>query len=304
MPDTPALPLIEWRFAEVRVDRVAFIGTGLLGSGMIERALKAGTPVTVWNRTAAKARALEAHGAIVANSPRDAVANAWRVHFVLQDDAAVDEVLDHITPALTREAIVIDHSTTSPSGTKARVGRARQRGIRFVHAPVFMSPQMARDGAGLMMISAAQPDYDLVRGALEQMTGEAWYLGERADLAAAYKLFGNAMLFAISGGLADILAIATANDIDPPDALAVFSKWSFAAPVLARGQRMARGDFAPSFALTMARKDVRLMLEAAGSKPLVALPALAARMDEVIAAGHGADDLAAIAAPVLATSSA
>jgi 3-hydroxyisobutyrate dehydrogenase-like beta-hydroxyacid dehydrogenase len=131
------------------------------------------------------------------------------------------------------------------------------------------------------------------------MTGEAWYLGERPDLAAAYKLFGNAMLFAISGGLADILAIATANDIHPPDALQVFSKWSFAAPVLARGQRMARGDFSPSFALSMARKDVRLMLEAADGKPLVALPSIAKRMDEVIAAGHGGDDLAAIAAPVL-----
>jgi 3-hydroxyisobutyrate dehydrogenase len=282
------------------VDRVAFLGMGLLGSGMVEHALALRVAVTVWNRTASKARALEARGAVAAASPRDAVAGAARVHFVLQDDAAVDDVLEQIAPALKPEAIVIDHSTTSPSGTKGRFERARQRGIRFMHAPVFMSPQMAREGTGLMMVSATRADYDAVRGALEQMTGEAWYLGERPDLAAAYKLFGNAMLFAISGGLADILAIATANGIDPPDALAVFSKWSFAAPVLARGQRMARGDFSPSFALSMARKDLRLMLEAAGGKPLVALPALARRMDEVIAAGHAGDDLAAIAAPVLA----
>jgi 3-hydroxyisobutyrate dehydrogenase len=266
---------------------------------MVEHALKSGTAVTVWNRTASKARALEVHGAIVASSPRDAVADASRVHFVLQDDAAVDGVLDQIAPALKPDGIVIDHSTTSPSGTKARFERARQRGIRFMHAPVFMSPQMAREGTGLMMISAAGADFDTVRGALEAMTGEAWYLGERPDLAASYKLFGNAMLFAISGGLADILAIATANDINPPDALAVFSKWSFAAPVLARGQRMARGDFSPSFTLSMARKDVRLMLEAAGGKPLVTLPSIARRMDEVIAAGHAGDDIAALAAPVL-----
>jgi 3-hydroxyisobutyrate dehydrogenase-like beta-hydroxyacid dehydrogenase len=267
---------------------------------MVARALASGTAVTVWNRTASKARALEAHGAIVANSPEEAVTAALRVHSVLQDDAAVDGVLEQIAPALKPDAIVIDHSTTSPSGTKARFERARQRGIRFMHAPVFMSPQMAREAAGLMMISAARADYEAVRGALEQMTGEAWYLGERPDLAASYKLFGNAMLFAISGGLADILAIATANNINPPDALDVFSKWSLAAPVLARGQRMARGDFSPSFALAMARKDLRLMLEAAEGRPLVALPALAQRMDEVIAAGHAGDDLAAIAAPVLA----
>ena len=209
-------------------------------------------------------------------------------------------MLERILPALASDAILVDHSTTSPSGTKARATRLRQRGVRFVHAPVFMSPQMAREGtAGLMMIAAAQTDYTAVRSALERMTGEAWYLGERPDLAAAYKLFGNAMLFAISAGLADILAIAVANEIDPPDALQVFSKWSFAAPVLARGQRMARADFSPSFALTMARKDLRLMLDAAGDEPLAVLPSIAKRMDDVIAAGHGDDDLAAVAAPVM-----
>jgi 3-hydroxyisobutyrate dehydrogenase-like beta-hydroxyacid dehydrogenase len=283
------------------MERVAFLGTGLLGAGMVERALGTGLAVTVWNRTAAKARALEPRGAVVAATPEQAVAGALRVHLVLQDDAAVDDVLERVIPALAPDAIVIDHSTTSPAGTKARTARARERGVRFVHAPVFMSPQMAREGtAGLMMISAAAEDYAAVRGALERMTGEAWYVGERADLAAAYKLFGNAMLFAISAGLADILAMAVANDIDPPDALQVFSKWSFAAPVLARGQRMARGDFSPSFALSMARKDLRLMLETAAGEPLVALPSIATRMDEAIAAGHGDDDLAAVAAPVIA----
>ena len=65
-----------------------------------------------------------------------------------------------------------------------------------------------------------------------------------------------------------------------------------------RGHKMARGDFSAMFELAMARKDVRLMIEAAGTQPLVVLPALAARMDDAIAAGHGKDDLAAIVAPV------
>lgn len=282
------------------MERVAFLGTGLLGSGMVERALANGLAVTTWNRTIAKARALERVGAAVAETPERAVTGAARIHLVLQDDAAVDAVLERALPAVARDAIVVDHSTTSPSGTRDRASRLRERGVRFVHAPVFMSPQMAREGtAGLMMIAGAQADYAAVRGALEKMTGETWYVGERPDLAAAYKLFGNAMLFAISGGLADILAIAVANEIDPPEALQVFSKWNFAGPVLARGQRMARGDFSPSFALTMARKDLRLMLEAAGAEPLAVLPSIAARMDDAIAAGHGNDDLAAVAAPVM-----
>jgi 3-hydroxyisobutyrate dehydrogenase-like beta-hydroxyacid dehydrogenase len=66
-----------------------------------------------------------------------------------------------------------------------------------------------------------------------------------------------------------------------------------------RGQKMVAGDFSAMFELAMARKDVRLMLESAGDQPLIVLPALAARMDDAIAAGHAKDDLAAIAAPVV-----
>ena len=58
---------------------------------------------------------------------------------------------------------------------------------------------------------------------------------------------------------------------------------------------MARGNFAASFELAMARKDVRLMLETAGDRPMAALPAVAARMDQLIAAGHGAKDASVMA---------
>ena len=112
-----------------------------------------------------------------------------------------------------------------------------------------------------------------MRAALEAMTGEVWYLGERPDLAAAYKLFGNCMLFAISGGLADVIAMARANAIDPVEALSVFSKFQVGNIIQNRGPRMARGEVTPaSFAVEMARKDVRLMMDAAKGQPLVALP--------------------------------
>src|SRR5213078_4722234 len=108
---------------------------------MVRHFLKARTPVTVWNRTVSKARALEAEGATVAPSPAAAVKDADRIHFVLPDDAVVDAVLDQIAQGLKPGAIVIDHSTTLPETTKTRFERTRARGIRFLHAPVFMSPQ-------------------------------------------------------------------------------------------------------------------------------------------------------------------
>src|SRR3954466_7553857 len=120
--------------------RVAFLGTGLLGSGMVRHFLKAGTPVTVWNRTAAKAQALAAAGAIVAASGAGAAGGADHIHVVLPDDEIVNGILDQIAPSMPRGAIVIDHSTTLPEKTKQRFERLRDRGIRFLHAPVFMSP--------------------------------------------------------------------------------------------------------------------------------------------------------------------
>src|SRR5215831_7796164 len=281
------------------MERIAFLGTGLLGGAMVERMLAQGQSVTVWNRTASKIEALRAAGAAVAATARDAVAGADRIHLALTDDAVVDQILADVQPQLARTTIVVDHSTTSPVKTRDRAARLAREGVRFLHAPVFMSPQMCRDGKGMIMVSGQAAIFEAVQAALAQMTGDVWYLGERPELAAAYKLFGNSMLFAINAGLTDVLAMAGNIGVSGDEALALFSRFNTGMAIPMRGQKMVKRDFSPMFELAMARKDVRLMLESAGSMPLIVLPALAARMDEMIGAGHAKDDVAAIAAPVV-----
>jgi 3-hydroxyisobutyrate dehydrogenase-like beta-hydroxyacid dehydrogenase len=266
---------------------------------MVEGMLRRGDAVTVWNRTEAKARALEAFGAKVAATPGDAVAGADHVHMTLPDDEVVDQIVAAVTPRLRPGTTVIDHTTASPRGTKARVARLNGGGVKFLHAPVFMSPQMAKDAIGIMLVSGPKVVFEAVRGDLEKMTGEVWYLGEQGDLAASYKIFGNSMLFVIAAGVADVFAMAKGLGIPPADALAVFSKFQLGGVIKSRGEKMARGDFSASFELTMARKDLRLMLEAAAGQPMTVLPAIAQRMDEAIAKGHGREDLGVIAAEVV-----
>ena len=266
---------------------------------MVERMLAQGQSVTVWNRTASKLETLRTAGAAVAATARDAVAGVDRVHLALTDDAVVDAMLADIQLHLGRTTIVVDHSTTSPVKTRDRAARLAREGVRFLHAPVFMSPQMCRDGKGLIMVSGPAAMFDAVQPALARMTGDVWYLGERSELAAAYKLFGNSMLFAINAGLTDVLAMAGNIGVSGDEALALFSRFNTSMAIPMRGQKMVRRDFSAMFELAMARKDVRLMLESAGQQPLIVLPALAARMDEMIAAGHGRDDVAVIAAPVV-----
>jgi len=278
---------------------VAFIGTGLLGSGMVEGMLRRGDKVSVWNRTESKARALEQFGAHVAGSPADAVAAAERVHMTLPDDDVVDSVMRGYLPRLRPDTVVIDHSTTAPRRTGRRVAQMAADGIRFLHAPVFMSPQMTRDSTGIMIVAGPQAVYAAVHDALAAMTGEVWCVGAQGDLAASYKLFGNSMLFVVAAGLTDVFAMAKSLGMSPADALQVFAKFQVGGVIKQRGDKMARGDFGATFELAMARKDMRLMLEAAGDQPMTLLPAIARQMDKAIADGHGKEDLGAIAAELV-----
>ena len=127
------------------------------------------------------------------------------------------------------------------------------------------------------------------------MTGEVWHVGERTDLAAAYKLFGNAMLVAMGGGLADIFHMADALDVSRADALGVFDRFKIEGGIRMRGTRILEENYAPSFHLETARKDVRLMLESADGEPVPVLKAVAERMDELIEQGLGDQDLAVLA---------
>lgn len=279
--------------------KLAFLGTGLIGGALAEAAAERGDRVTVWNRTLEKARALAAHGISVAQTPAAAVTGAERVHLALSDDAAVDQVLEACGDALAG-SVVIDHTTASPAGTAGRMQRMAARGIAFLHAPVFMSPAMCRQAKGLILVSGPSVVFERVESALRAMTGSVEYYGERAELAAAYKLMGNAMILAITGGVTDVLAIAKSVGIAPGDAISLFSKFNPAVSLQYRGAAMAKGDFTPGFELTMARKDARLMIEAAGSAGLRlrSISALAAWMDELIESGYGDRDLGVLAIDV------
>lgn len=273
-------------------ERVAFTGTGLIGRAMVERALEQGHAVSVWNRTRTKAEPLAALGARVCGSPAEAADGADRVHVIVSDDAAVDQVLEALAPSA---APVIDHTTTTPRGTAARAERMAAAGRTYLHAPIFMSPGNARQGRGIILAAGSRDVFDRLEPALQQMTGRVWWLGERPDLAAAYKLFGNATIIGLTAALADVFAMADALGIAAPDALSLFDVFDPSATLKYRGKSMAAGDFDPSFELSMARKDVRLMLETAGERPLATLPGIAARMDVLIAKGHGEEDLGALA---------
>jgi 3-hydroxyisobutyrate dehydrogenase len=275
---------------------VAVLGTGLLGTGFARNLLRKGHTVRVWNRSADKARALEAFGAAAAASPGEAVAGADRVHLVLAEDTAVDAVIEQIElNGAVKGLTIVDHSTNRPPAVAARVARLQAAGATYVHAPVFMNPKNAEDATGLMLIAGPDAIVATLRPSLEEMTGSLWHVGEAPDRAALLKLAGNGMLISLVGVMGDLYAMADAQGAPPSAIDELFQKFNPAGMVGYVGRRTAMGGAVPaSFELTMARKDVHLMIEAAGGpEGLVALPAIREAMDRAIAGGQGSRDYAA-----------
>lgn len=264
---------------------IAFLGTGLLGAGFVEAALARGETVRVWNRTRVKTEPLAALGAIVCDSPADAVHGATRVYLVLQDDASVDAVIDALRPGLAADATIVDHTTTRPDLTAARAARLTAAGIRYLHCPVFIGPPGARKAEGVMLACGPREWFDAVHPALARQASRIEYLGERPDLAAAFKLAGNALLLGITGLVSDTVTVLDRSGVAGAEIARLLEFLNPSQVVAARAKRMTNKDFAASFELAMARKDLRLMQESVGSAPLMVIPGMAARMDALLAEG-------------------
>ncbi|HRI17979.1 MAG TPA: NAD(P)-binding domain-containing protein, partial [Burkholderiaceae bacterium] len=262
--------------------KIAFLGTGLMGSGFVRHLLANGEEVAVWNRSPDKALALEAHGARAFGDAAQAIAGADRIHLALSDDTAVDGVLEPLAAAMPEACWIVDHTTTAVTPTAARVARWNARHRVFVHAPVFMAPANALEGTGLMLVSGEPARHDALLSALQKMTGSVIYLGAAPERAAAFKLFGNLTLLGLLGVLADVNRLAHAVGIPAEEAFSLFKHFNPGQFLPVRAAKIAAGPYSPpSFEVAMARKDVRLMIEEAarGGIDLCVMPGVAALFD-------------------------
>jgi 3-hydroxyisobutyrate dehydrogenase len=276
----------------------AFLGMGLLGSNFVKAMLKKGDTVRVWNRTASKAKALEQFGAKAFDRVEGVVQGADMIHLTLRDDASVDEVLSATAKNLKPGAVIIDHTTTSVEGAKKRTAYWKSENVTYLHAPVFMGPQNALESTGVMLVSGDQQVIAKYEPMLAKMTGKVLNYGNEEGKAAGIKLSGNLFLLSLTAGLADALALAKVHGIAPSEVQQLFDNWNPGAMVPARLKRIVDAPYNdPSWELNMARKDAGLMLSAANDAgvKLTIVPAIAAKMDEFIAKGHGNSDWVVIA---------
>ena len=276
----------------------AFLGMGLLGSHFVRAMIKKGDKLQVWNRTTSKATELEKYGAKAFTNVADAVKGAKIIHVTLKDDASVNQVLEAASSGFNKDAIIIDHTTTTKEGAIQRTKKWKERGFSYQHAPVFMGPANALESTGFMLVSG---DEDLIRKLepeLSKMTGKLLHFGTEAGRAAAIKLMGNTFLVCFTTGIRDPLSLGKALDVPLDNINTLFDSWTPGAQLPARLKRMTDGDYTnPSWELNMARKDSGLFLQAAAKAgiELAMIPGAAALMDQWIEKGYGNNDWTVIA---------
>jgi 3-hydroxyisobutyrate dehydrogenase-like beta-hydroxyacid dehydrogenase len=282
-------------------DRVptGFIGLGLMGGPMAANLVRAGFPLTVWNRSPAKAEPLAALGADVAPTPAD-VARASRVLVTMvSDDAALEEVLfgePGVAAALPGGAVVVDMSTTSPACMVRVAEQLAAVRVRFVDAPVFGSTGPAASGDLWAVVGADPADLATVRPQLDAMCSTVFEMGP-VGAGSTMKVAGNLVVTGMIALLAESLTLGACGGLDPGPMIDVLEAIDFTSPVWrGKGSLVVEGDYGPRFPLKHALKDVRLArtVAAASGLTLHTVAGAEAEYSAAAAAGHLDEDVMAV----------
>jgi 3-hydroxyisobutyrate dehydrogenase-like beta-hydroxyacid dehydrogenase len=247
---------------------VAVIGLGTMGRPMAANLLAAGFPLTVYNRTPARAELLAAGGASVAASPAEAAARARIVITMLADDQAVDAVVfgeRGLLAGMSPGAIHAGMSTVEPATSRRLAAAHRAQGSEYVAAPVFGRPETAEQAKLYVIAAGPAGAVETVLPVLQALGRGVSRAGDEPGRANIVKLAGNFLLAAMLEALAGAFAFVEKAGLDRLAVLQALNGALFGSPLYqANGERMIRGTFSPAgFQLALGLKDVRLILRTA-----------------------------------------
>lgn len=277
--------------------RVAVLGIGTMGAGIARSLMRNGVDITVWNRTIDKARPLAADGATVAETSAEAVAEADVVLTMLFDAASTLAVAAEFLDSVPAGAVWMQSATVGPESARAIAELAGKHGVGIIDAPVVGTKQPAESGTLVALVSGDAGLIEKARPVLDAIGSKTVVAGSEIGEASALKLACNAWVASLLAGAAQSLTMCEQLGIDPALFLQAMDGGASNAPFLQlKGKMMLAGDFTPSFGVDALYKDINLMVDAGGS---------AARQNELLmslrdlygqasAAGHGADDVAAV----------
>ena len=248
------------------MQRIGFIGLGLMGQPMSRRLLEAGYPMTVWNRTREKAGPQLTLGAGWAESP-SAVAQAADIVITMVTDSAASEmvtcgaggVLEGAHPGLT----LIDMSSIAPEVSRAIAARAKPKGVPMLDAPVTGAPKAASEGKLGVMVGGPREVFEVCRPLFDAFAAKVVYAGDNG-MGTTLKLVNNLILGITIHAAGEALVLATKAGLDPQAVIEITSVGGARTGAMeTRGPRMVRRDFTSHFSANNMYKDLSTALKLA-----------------------------------------
>lgn len=280
-----------------KLPRLAFLGIGLMGKPMAGRLLDAGYPLTAWNRSPAKAEALSAQGARMAQSPAEAVADADLVITMLEAGPIVADVLQAATPALRAGVLVIDMSSTAQAEAQALHLRLAALGVHCLDAPVSGGVLGAEQGDLAIMAGGSEEDFRRALPVLEVLGRPTRVGGPGCGQLA--KLCNQLIVGGTINIVAEALLLAQAGGADPAAVRAAIRGGFAESRILeVHGKRMLERNFIPGGQVKSQAKDMHNILSAAAAAgvQLGLTELVAGRYDSILPTIPHADHAAALIA--------
>jgi 3-hydroxyisobutyrate dehydrogenase len=271
-----------------------------MGSGMARRILGAGFPLTIYNRSAARAEPFRAEGEIVAGSPREAAGHADIVISMVADDGASrgvwlgeDGALSSVAPG----TILIESSTLSVEWIRSLAAEAAARGCEFLDAPVTGSKPQAAAGELCFLVGGPAGALEKARPVLEAMSRAIVHLGPTGS-GSLLKLINNFLCGVQAASLAEAMALVEKGGLARAEALGILTNGAPGSPLIkALSARMTAREYTPpNFLLRLMAKDLAYASAEAKRHALDPVTAAAALQvfQQAIAHGDGERDLSAV----------
>jgi 3-hydroxyisobutyrate dehydrogenase-like beta-hydroxyacid dehydrogenase len=285
---------------------IGFVGLGAMGAPMAANLLAAGYRLRVYNRTASKADALVANGAVRVESAGDVAAPGGVAITVVADDAVLERVTmgaDGLAERLGRGGIHISMSTVAPATARRLATHHAACGNSYIAAPVFGPPQVAKAKRLWIPISGPAAQKATIRPVLEAMGQAIFDFGEEPGAANVVKLCGNFLIAANLEAMSEAFAMAEKQGVDRAAVADMLAKSLFACPIyLGYGRAVAQKRFTPvRLRMPLGLKDVELAMRTA-EEVTMALPMASLVRDRILtslAKGREDMDWSAIALSVL-----
>jgi len=282
------------------VDRIGFIGLGTMGSAMAANIVRAGFPLTVWNRTVGRAPELADLGATFAATAAEVAAASDIVVVCVSDTPDVEAVLfgpDGVAAGAQEGMLIIDCSTIAPSGSWKFAERLDGLGLVFVDAPVSGGSEGAQNATLTIFVGGHERDVERARPVLTAIGRTITHVGP-IGAGQAVKAVNQVILAGAYLGVAEGIVLAMKAGLDAEQVIDALGAGAAQSWVLAnRSGRMVDNDYPLGFKLALHRKDLAIALGLAdqlgASLPLAALTA--ALESGLIAQGHGDEDMSALA---------